>query len=104
MGFSLKLFLKQFVFLNWITKDQAVFIEENMNAPTCSLLQELDHKITCDENKIEDLKRKLAIAKEALKDWIEWEDEQIKKDGAYVRPEINELIKNGKAALKQIAD
>lgn len=45
---------------------------------------------------------KLSLAVNALEDWISWEDEQIKKDGAYVRPEINELIKNGKAALKQI--
>lgn len=37
----------------------------------------------------------------ALSDWLEWEDEQIKKEGAYVRPCINALINNGKQALKE---
>jgi predicted nucleic acid-binding Zn-ribbon protein len=49
-----------------------------------------------------ELRSKLEVAVEALRNWITWEDEQVRKDGAYVRPEINELIKNGKQALETI--
>jgi hypothetical protein len=66
MGWSLKNFLKQFVFLDWITKEQAVFIEDQMNVPMCSLLVRLDHKLTCDDNKISELEAKLEIANATL--------------------------------------
>jgi hypothetical protein len=52
--------------------------------------------------KIQSLRSKLEVAVDALKNWLAWEDEQVRKDGAYVRPEINELIKNGKQALETI--
>ena len=62
MGWSLELFLKQFVFLDWITKEQAVYIKDNMNAPTCSLFARFDHKFTCDDNRIQDLEAQLERA------------------------------------------
>lgn len=37
---------------------------------------------------------------EALKAWLEWEREQIKKEGSYVGKRINELIQQGESALK----
>lgn len=55
-----------------------------------------------DEYEIKQLKKKLAISKEALENWLEWEDKQIQKNGAYVGVEINQLIKNGKEALAAI--
>jgi hypothetical protein len=36
----------------------------------------------------------------ALEAWIEWEDEQIKKEGPYVGKAINALIIRGRLALK----
>lgn len=52
--------------------------------------------------KFQKVDKKLSIAIEALSDWIEWEDEQIKKDGAYVSVRLNGLIKQGKVALEKI--
>lgn len=66
MGWSLELFLKKFVILDWISKEQAGYIKDNMNAPTCLLLSKFSHKFTCDENKIQELEEKLKVAVEAL--------------------------------------
>lgn len=47
------------------------------------------------------LKAKADKLRVALAEWIEWENEQIAKEGHYVGVKINELIKKGKNALKE---
>lgn len=45
------------------------------------------------------LDAKVADCLTALANWIEWEREQIRKDGPYVGEAIQELIANGEDAL-----
>jgi hypothetical protein len=40
--------------------------------------------------------------REALSNWILWEDEQIKRNGAYVGFDLNCLINQAREALKEI--
>lgn len=75
--------------------------DEAKHLPTCPYYPESLTKLN--DDKIKELEQELKEAREVITDWIEWEDEQIKKDGAYVRPCINGLIKNAKAFLNKYA-
>jgi hypothetical protein len=66
MGWSLEIFLKQFVLLDWITKEQSIYIREKMTVPMCSLLVKLDHKMRIDESRIKNLESKLSLLKDGL--------------------------------------
>ena len=41
------------------------------------------------------------VLEEVVEQWIEWENEQIKKEGPYVGEAITKLIANAKDALKK---
>lgn len=77
MGWSLELFLKQFIFLNWITKDEAKIIEDNANTPLCTLFVKLDNKLHSDEDKITGLTDELTTLKEQNKKLRECVEESI---------------------------
>ena len=47
------------------------------------------------------LKEILRDMKESLGNWLDWESEQIKKDGDYVGEKIKTLINNGRVALEK---
>jgi hypothetical protein len=109
MGWSLENFLKQFVFLDWITKEQATFIKDEMNVPTCLLFVKLDHKITCDENKIEtleaknvELEKKLEIAMEALEEIRDYGYKPIDKGSVEIWNFSNSALEkiNGGGCMK----
>ena len=56
----------------------------------------------CDEleEKLKAEKEKSLKLVEALSNWVEWENEQIKKDGEYISVRLNGLIAHAKKALE----
>jgi hypothetical protein len=56
------------------------------------------------QKRIEELEKQNEIMREALGNWLKWEELQIKKDGEYVGQEINNLINMGREALKKIEE
>jgi hypothetical protein len=75
---------------------------EELKKENDELRSKLENYETDEPRAVDQQRDKLEVAVVALRNWLTWEDEQVKKDGAYVRSEINELIKNGKQALETI--
>jgi hypothetical protein len=51
---------------------------------------------------IDKLKEENKVLREALQEWILWEDAQVEKEGQYAGEDINMLIMKGKQALSRI--
>jgi hypothetical protein len=54
------------------------------------------------EQRMMQLETRLKEAESVIKNWIDWEEIQIKKEGGYVGKEINELISAGRQYMEKV--
>ena len=61
----------------------------------------IEHKQKEIEDKLKTEKERSLKLVEAISNWVEWENEQIKKDGEYISVRLNGLIANAKKVLAE---